>query len=512
MVRGLVCGLLMACLVLANGLATSASHSVMVKGDGSVWAWGSNHKGQLGAGETEASYEPVRVEGLSGVTAVAAGARFTIALKGDGTVWAWGENSYGQLGRPEPAQSGKPLIVEGVKDVKAIAAAGSHAMALDTEGGVWVWGEVVNRSPNKRPLRMEGLPRAVAIAISDKHNVALTATGEVWVWGDHGAGDLGDNSIHYSGVPRKVPGLADVVVVGAAYQVTFAIHRDGTVSAIGYGAAGQLGNGAKEDYSKGPVRVVGLINVLSVAGGYMHVLALKRDGTVWAWGTNRRGELGNPAARDEYISKPVRVEGLNNVQAIAAASYHSMAIRSTGSGVWGWGDNEAGSLGADPEDLKRSDVPFALGTALPPPCRSLFACQTERGKVIEVCGTQQEGDIDKWSAIHYRYGPAYGVPELMYPADPENAKPALFFSHESVGEDYRVSVRFKNGGYTYRVFSGSESGAGVEVMGPTGKLVSTVACGERPELYAEYLRMNLPCDMSNKHGANGCKKAAPRRR
>jgi hypothetical protein len=132
--------------------------------------------------------------------------------------------------------------------------------------------------------------------------------------------------------------------------------------------------------------------------------------------------------------------------------------------------------------------------------------------VIRICGVQSDSDADKWSSIQYRYGPEYGPPELAYPADPGSGPPLLFFSHEEVRGDYRVTVRFTSGGYTYRVFSGSKSGAGVEVTGPGGKPAATIECGEAPALFAEYLRMSLPCDPLNPHGAAACRATPVRAR
>jgi hypothetical protein len=141
-----------------------------------------------------------------------------------------------------------------------------------------------------------------------------------------------------------------------------------------------------------------------------------------------------------------------------------------------------------------------------PQCGILFSCETARHKFIRICGQQDENNVDKWSDIQYRYGTEEGTPELVFPRDP-SGKPQLFFSHEDLKGDYRVSVRFSTGPYTYRVFSGSKSGAGVEVSDAKGKKLSTIECAEVPYMFSDYLRMNLPCDMENPHGAAACQKA-----
>jgi alpha-tubulin suppressor-like RCC1 family protein len=368
---------------------------------------------------------------------------------------------------------------------------------MQADGKVWEW-------ESGKPKRIEGFAGAVAVAVSPRHSVALKSDGAVWVWGDHGAGDLGNGEANWSSEPLQLRGLSDITAVAASYQLTVALKKDGTVWAVGYGTAGGLGDGVIRNFSATPVKASGLTGVKALAPGYMHVVALKGDGTVWSWGYNHEHQLGNPSLNAEESARPVRSGMLSGVVAIAAAASHSAAVTAEGV-VWAWGQNDAGSLGVDPETLARSDVPLRVGQPVPAECRVLFSCGTASGKFIRICGTEDESDVAKWSAIHYRFGPETGPPELMYPENPERSAAALFFSHEDLKSDYRVTVRFDNGGYTYRVYSGSESGAGVDVLDAKGRKVSGIACSERPEIYIDYLRTNLPCDPKSPRGAAACK-------
>lgn len=471
------------------------THGVWLKADGSVWTWGGNAHGQLGV-DGDHAFTPVRAPGLSGMRDVAAGDQFSVAVGSDGTLWTWG--GFGGKDFPRPVQAA------GLTGVAAVAARAQHILVLRADGTVWVWGDDPASRPAPAPRQVEGLIGVVAIATSERHHVALKSDGTVWIWGDHGAGDLGNGNYGVSSVPLKAPGLEGITAVAAGYQLTLALRKDGTVWALGYGAAGGLGNGSKENYSTKPVMVSGLSGATAVAAGYMHALALKADGTVWSWGYNHEGQLGNPRVLAEESATPVRSGALSGVVAIGAAASHSAAV--TGEGVvWAWGQNDGGSLGADEELMARSDVPMRPGQFVPEECTPLFSCQTEGGKFIRICGDQDSADVAKWSDIQYRFEPENGPPELMFPEDPDEAKPSLFFSHEEKKGDYVVSIRFSNGGYRYRVYSGSRSGAGVEVDDAKGKKLSNIACAESPEMFPAYLQSNLPCDLQNPHGAAACK-------
>ena len=116
-------------------------HSLALKKDGTVWAWGHNEYGQLGDGtQTLGRLTPVQVSGLSGVIAIAAGEYHSLALKSDGTVWAWGGNYEGQLGDGTTNNKLTPVQVSGLSGVIAIAASYRHSLALKSDGTVWAWG------------------------------------------------------------------------------------------------------------------------------------------------------------------------------------------------------------------------------------------------------------------------------------------------------------------------------------------------------------------------------------
>jgi hypothetical protein len=135
----------------------------------------------------------------------------------------------------------------------------------------------------------------------------------------------------------------------------------------------------------------------------------------------------------------------------------------------------------------------------------LFVCETNRAqKYAMICATKVKAG-ERWEDIQYRFGTEGKKPDLAYPARPDQGARSLFFSHTVAGSDYRVSVRFSSGGYTYRIYSNSgQENAGVMVFDSGGKLVSNVRCIERPHMFPSYLQKALACDKENPHGAAAC--------
>lgn len=147
---------------------------------------------------------------------------------------------------------------------------------------------------------------------------------------------------------------------------------------------------------------------------------------------------------------------------------------------------------------------------------TLFICQTDsQDKYLGICAIEDRPG-ETWSSVQYRFGDANKV-EFVYPANPEDGARKLFFSHAVRGTIYGVSVRFKSGGYTYRVESYGDDAsdppgngaAGVTVTNASGKTVANIACIERPLIFASYLRMALACDLQNPHGKAGCAEPPP---
>jgi alpha-tubulin suppressor-like RCC1 family protein len=226
--------------VQVNGLAGVTAiaagdlHSLALRTDGTVWAWGYNYAGQLGNGTTTHSSVPVQVSGLSDVTAIAAGSAqgdHSLALRTDGTVWAWGYNYAGQLGNGTTTNSPTPVQVSGLSDVTAIAAGFNHSLALRTDGTVRAWGNnfagqlgngTTTNSPT--PVQANGLAGVTAIAGGGLFSLAVLTDGTVRAWGDNSQGALGDGTLTSTSTPVQVSGLSGVTAIAAGISHSLALH------------------------------------------------------------------------------------------------------------------------------------------------------------------------------------------------------------------------------------------------------------------------------------------------
>ncbi len=344
-------------LVVVAALDGGAFHSVGLRNDGTVWTWGDNKFSQLGNGVSGGqALVPTQVNGLSGITDVSAGAFHTVALKSDCTVWTWGYNVFGQLGDGTTIQRNFPVQVKGLSDIIAIAAGGYHTVALRADGTVWAWGdnsqgELGDKTTTQRltPVQVSGLTGVTALSGGPWRTFALKSDGTVWAWGynygGYNFGCLGDGTMIRRTSPVQVVGLSNVVAIstdaGMAVH-TVALKSDGTVWAWGGNSwYNQLGDGTSLNSSV-PVQVKGLSGIINVTAGSFHSIASKSDGTLWVWGATEL--LGLDSTLFFQNLEPVQLGGLSGVVGLAGGVWHTLVLKSDGT-VWAWGDNNYGQLG-----------------------------------------------------------------------------------------------------------------------------------------------------------------------
>ncbi len=390
-------------------LAAGTDHSLALarepSGQGSVWAWGGNQYGQLGVATAKecggntlnafaCSPKPVRVPGLAGATAIAAGANHNLSLvldpAGQGRVWAWGWNQSGQLGDGTTADRLAPAPLHGLPNIVAIAAGGGHSLALDATGALWQWGNDLAGTTacqppgwstsfpcSLAPTRVANLAGATAIAAGSSHSLALlresSGQGIVLAWGGNEHGQLGDGTTAPQATPVRLANLSGVSAIAAGRDHSLALSRESSgqvsVRAWGNNQYGQLGIASRDacpgppvgPCSLTPVLLTGQSLISAIAGGDGRTLLLRQDGTVlWLGAYDPDDATGFGSAADaceltppttslaHCKAHPTLVANLTNATAIAVGGQHYLVLVRTPDNrgtVWAWGDNYSGQVG-----------------------------------------------------------------------------------------------------------------------------------------------------------------------
>ncbi len=286
--------------------------------NGSLWTAGANYAGQLGIGSTVSYITTLTQVGTAtNWQQVVSGGAFTLGLKTNGTLWGWGQNDTYQMGdgsccsnRLSPGQIGTAT------DWKMVGATGtSTAVALKTNGTMWGWGQNLGilgpstLSAHSTPTQLNPDTDWATMSLGAGHILALKTNGTLWSWGVGGQGQTGDNlpPAYFRDVPVQI-GNRTWINVDAGYKSSYGIQSDGTLWAWGWNNMGQLGDGTTTDRMQ-PVQIGADTNWVAVSAGYQHVVALKSDGSLWAWGRNNYGQIGNGTTNGNITPVNVAVNG-----------------------------------------------------------------------------------------------------------------------------------------------------------------------------------------------------------
>jgi len=335
------------------------------------------------------------------IISVTVGRSASFAIDVDGGLWAWGDNEFGQLGdgtrtiraeRPNPHildhyipeiidDNNKRRPVKIMDDVVYVTAGNFNTMAIRTDGSLWAWGNfrfTDGLTQSNYPIKI--MDDVVSVSLGSSHAMVIKTDGSLWALGGNREGQIGDGTIttrdnnNDRDTPVKI--MDSVKYVSAGSRHSMAIKTDGSLWAWGWNRSGQLGNGGGGNVSDcvgWPVQTIPvkiMDDVASVSAGTDHTMAIKTDGTLWAWGSNWSGEIGDGTAsgRDENFNiidnqrySPVKV--MDSVVAVSLGRSHSMAIRTDGS-LWAWGSNEHGLIGKE-TDLRPAGAAWARSAQSP---------------------------------------------------------------------------------------------------------------------------------------------------
>ncbi|MEW6556881.1 MAG: hypothetical protein AB1349_05935 [Elusimicrobiota bacterium] len=353
------------CLYAQTWLKVSGGgyHTIAIKSDGTLWAWGYNGYGELGLGYTTQRTTPTQVGTASNWSSVSCGVFHTIAIKTDGTLWAWGDNEYGQLGLGDTTDRWTPTQVGTASNWSSVSGGEYHTIAIKTDGTLWAWGynnygqlglgDTTNRTT---PIQVGTLTNWSSVSCGDYHTIAIKTDGTLWTWGWNYSGQLGLGDTTNRTTPTQVGTASNWSSVSGGEYHTIAIKTDGTLWAWGGNGNGQLGLGDTTDRNT-PTPVGTLTNWSSVSCGWDHTIAIKSDGTLWAWGGNDWGQLGLGDTTNR--TTPTQVGTASNWSSVSGGEYHTIAIKTDGT-LWAWGRNDNGQLGLG--DTTNRSTPTCVNT------------------------------------------------------------------------------------------------------------------------------------------------------
>lgn len=334
-----------------------------------LYMWGYNASGQLGDGTTTNRSSPVQVGVLSdwaqvagGVDGGATGA--TLAIKTNGTLWAWGSNTFGTLGDGTTTDRSSPVQIGALSDWAQVAVGDNQSYAIKTNGTLWAWGNsTAGVGMVSSPTQVGALSDWAQISASNRGYVhSIKTNGTLWAWGDNGSGTFGNGTSTSTSSPVQIGALSNWAQISSGNLFSWAVKTDGTLWAWGNNTSGQLGTGNTTVYSS-PVQVGALSNWAQVSCGSNNGYAIKTDGTLWACGQGFYGSNGNSSTGD--LSSPTQIGALTDWVSISAESASgaacAFAVRGNGT-LWAWGRNTWGQLGDGTTTDRSSPVQIGSGT------------------------------------------------------------------------------------------------------------------------------------------------------
>jgi alpha-tubulin suppressor-like RCC1 family protein len=293
--------------------------------------------------------------GGSGWRIVSSGIGLTIAIKSDGTLWSWGINGHGALGRNLPNDEliqNTPVQVGTENDWVKISAGDVNACAIKSDGSLWCWGwnehsqlgdgtNVDKRLPTR--IGQESVWRD--ISIGSNRTCGIKNDGSLWEWGELGF-ESNPALIHHE-IPTQVGNDVDWVKVNVGQFCTMAMKANGSLWAWGDNKFGIYGNGYFNNNSLIPIQI-GLDHDwqdFSIRG--YHTIAIKQNGTIWSWGANTNGELGNGSSGNSTnLNIPSQIGIEADWLGIGAGWFHSLALKKNFT-IYAWGANNFGGLGTN---------------------------------------------------------------------------------------------------------------------------------------------------------------------
>ena len=337
---------------------TCMSHTVVLKANGTVWAYGLNSSYELGNGTSISSDRPIQVSFPSNIkiTQIAVGNTHNLALDTEGNVWVWGVNSNNALGtklKTTPSRLG-------ISNVKKIAANNDQSMILTKDGYVYVWGLNSNGELGvgtykevKTPTLLNYVNNILDISIGKNHTMLLTTKGKVLTSGLNSYGQTGKTE-GKTNIFTQIEVPATVGKISAGDNHSVLLTTNGEVYTFGYNENGQLGLGTKTNVTI-PTKT-NMTNIMEISAGRNHTVVLGVNRVLYSTGSNSNGQLGIGTKDDKLLF--TEITKVQDMMSISSGNTYNVAIKYDGN-VYGWGDYYHGT--ASVKTKTNSRVPVKIG-------------------------------------------------------------------------------------------------------------------------------------------------------
>ncbi|MCL1995475.1 MAG: hypothetical protein FWG63_04630 [Defluviitaleaceae bacterium] len=326
-------------------ISTGTNVTMAVDYTGVLWGWGRNYDNLL-LGADNPIENPAPVQIMENIATVSVGSSHAMAIDTNGTLWGWGSNRFGALGDGTNTHRDTPVQI--MQNVTKVYVQSSTTMAIDAYGTLWGWGwnHAGQIGDNEIETHLNPVPimeNIVSVAIGNWFVMAIDGYGTLWGWGGNTHGEMGQGTLGVLSTPTPpTPIMNNIVAVSVGGWHTMAIDSNGTLWGWGNNIGSILGDGTNFFGTSNPVSspIVIRENIVAVSASSPYTMAIDTNGTLWGWGNNQFGRLGDGTTA--HRSAPVQIR--ENIAAIHTGGLHTMAVDNNGV-LWAWGRNQYGQLG-----------------------------------------------------------------------------------------------------------------------------------------------------------------------
>lgn len=355
LIKGVLAVYILTSSASGQELYSGTNYNVFICPDSVITVWGTNYDGILAAGHTDSAIMSNTVDTMGLIKHVWTGKRQVVVQRQDGTFWTWGRRFFDIRGDDDIVGTDCfPVPIELPSTVAKLSFGESHVAVLHADGSVTTWGagsfgRLGNGSESSSFDTFQNVPilDVVDVVCGQYHCLVLKRDGTLWTWGMNASGSLGiarlpDRSL----VPVQVDSIPPIAKISVGWSEsegpshTTVLDRSGSVWTWGYNAHGALGNGTTA-VGRVPRKLTSMPPIADVASGAGFSCALDSAGRVWIWGTNGRYEMGVDVGK--FSTTPRLVGGLATVTDVHTGDFHTM-VRTKDNGWWGWGWNAYGQI------------------------------------------------------------------------------------------------------------------------------------------------------------------------